>query len=92
MKLTRNAGELVLEASVYRLVFLTDRPFVNLETPQGERVAELFIFSSVHPLNGRDDTYATGEWTVSETATITRAVPWPGPGSGSLLSMQRLAV
>lgn len=67
MKLTRNASELLLEAMAYRLVFLTDRPFVNLETAQGERIAELFIFSSVHPLDGRDDTYSTGEWVITET-------------------------
>ncbi len=70
MEFTRNAGEIVLEADAYRLIFLTERPFVNLETPQGERIAELFVFSSVHPLNGRDDTYATGDWIVSKAVDI----------------------
>ena len=66
MELTRKSGEIVLKADAYQLVFLTEHPFVNLENPQGERIAELFVFSSVHPLDGRDDTYSTGEWLVSE--------------------------
>jgi len=67
VELNRNSDGWVLEARAYRLVFLTERPFVNLETPAGEPIAELFVFSSVHPLNGRDDTYAGGEWMAAET-------------------------
>ena len=69
MELTRKPHEWVLEASTYRLVFLTERPFVYLDTPQGERVAELFVFSSVHPIDGRDDTHTKGEWTAAESSS-----------------------
>jgi hypothetical protein len=66
LRLTKADGEWVLEASAYRLVFLTERPFVMLESAQGERLAELFVFSSIHPLDGRDDTFAIGEWAADE--------------------------
>lgn len=84
MELKRNSDEWVLQADTYRLVFLTERAFVNLETPAGERIAELFVFSSVHPLNGRDDTYAIGEWAAAEgpdmieVSTGAQSTAWRG--------------
>lgn len=68
MKLSRTESELVVQADRYRLVFQTKRPFVDLETPGGDqRIAELFAFSSVHPMYGRDDTYEIGAWQADET-------------------------
>lgn len=46
----------------YRLSFPEDRPFVYLETNKGTRIAELFMLSSVHTLQGRDDTVRVGIW------------------------------
>lgn len=63
---TEHSG-LVLSAESYRLVFRADKPFVILETAAGETLAELFVFSSVHAMKGRDETYRTGEWSVLET-------------------------
>jgi hypothetical protein len=37
------------------LVFPPDLPFVYVEAPRGERMAELFIPSSIHPLNRKKD-------------------------------------
>lgn len=55
-----------LRADAYTLVFPSDRPFVFVDLPGGERVLELFVFSSIHPMNGRDETYQSGEWSASE--------------------------
>lgn len=64
-------------ADTYRLSFAADRPYVIVDTARGERVAELFVLSSVHPLNGRDDTLGIGEWEVDphpeETSFTLRA-------------------
>ncbi len=68
MELQRKQGELILQADRYRLVFPADRPFVYLESGRGERICELFVFSSVHPIHGRDETYETEAWTSAETA------------------------
>lgn len=54
------------EAENYHLIFPDDRPFVVLETPSGERLAELFTYSSLHPINGRDDTIQSGQWTQTQ--------------------------
>jgi hypothetical protein len=59
-------GERVLRAERYTHVFPTNRPFVYVEAAGGDRLAELFVFSGVHPMNGRDETYETGEWNISE--------------------------
>jgi hypothetical protein len=39
---------------------------VLLDSPSGDRLAELFVPSSVHSLEGRDDTVRFGEWEVEE--------------------------
>lgn len=68
MELTQAEHGLLFQADRYTLVFPNDRPFVFLDTPQGERLAELFVFSSIHPMSGRDETHAIGEWTNAQTA------------------------
>ncbi len=67
VKLSNRDGARVLRAGRYTLVFHGDRPFVDLETPHGERLAELFNFPGVHPLNGRDAAYDPGDWIVQES-------------------------
>lgn len=65
-----------LFAENYSLIFPIDRPFVFLETPQGERIAELFIPSSVHSQAGQDDTTWIGAWEITETADeVTFSLP-----------------
>jgi hypothetical protein len=82
MEIFRENAGFTLRSERYSLVFLKDRPFVYLNSPTEQRIAELFIFSSVHPLNGRDDTYQTGEWTVHETPShvdvscVVRSTAW----------------
>src|SRR5690606_5347802 len=66
LQLHRQDGVIALQADAYRLVFHANRPFVDLHAGE-QRIAELFPFSAVHPLNGRDDTYQIGEWTVDES-------------------------
>lgn len=66
MRLTTDDGLLKLSTRAYTLTFAPDRPFVYLDDPAGHRLAELFPLSSVHPLNGRDDTVRIGTWEVSE--------------------------
>lgn len=67
MNISRVSGLLKLQTKQYRLTFHEQRPFVDVEKADGERLLELFVFSSVHPLQGRDDTYKTSEWAVHET-------------------------
>ena len=58
-------------SEAYRLTLLDDRPFVRVESAQGDRLAELFILSSVHSLQGRDDTIKIGNWEVDEQPGVT---------------------
>lgn len=67
MNISRDGDLLTLQAATYRLTFHKQRPFVDVATGDGQRVLELFAFASVHPLQGRDDTYETREWVVTET-------------------------
>lgn len=64
MKLINEAEQLELHADRYRLIFAQDKPFVHLEDENGNRLAELFVLSSIHPLEGRDDTTKQGDWKV----------------------------
>jgi hypothetical protein len=50
----------------YALQFAGDRPYVYLDDSQGDRIATLFVLSSIHPIDGRDETLSTGEWTVEQ--------------------------
>lgn len=58
-------------AKTYRLTFLEDRPFVRVESGQGEWLADLFVLSSIHSLHGRDDTTRIGEWEIDEQKEVT---------------------
>jgi hypothetical protein len=61
-------------SETYSLTFLEDRPFVHLHSPQGDLLAQLFIPSSVHSLQGRDDTTRLGNWEVDEQQGVTTFV------------------
>ncbi len=67
MLIMRKKGLLKLQATAYSLAFAKDRPFVYLADAEGTELAELFVLSSVHPLNGRDDTTAIGTWQIVES-------------------------
>ena len=58
LRISLQKGTFKVFANTYNLIFPTDRPFVYLETPKGERLAELFVLSSVHNHSGYDDTLA----------------------------------
>jgi hypothetical protein len=58
-------------SDTYCLAFLEDRPFVRVESAQGEGLVELFVLSSVHSLHGRDDTTRIGDWEVDEQPGVT---------------------
>ncbi|HJQ13409.1 MAG TPA: hypothetical protein VJ830_01575 [Anaerolineales bacterium] len=58
-------------SETYRLTLLEDRPFVRVESAQGDLLAELFLLSSVHSLQGRDDTTEIGAWRVDEQPDVT---------------------
>jgi hypothetical protein len=66
MDLTRQSGALQLAADSYALQFAADRPFVYLCDSAGNRLAELFVPSSVHAEHARDDTVSLGEWQAAE--------------------------
>jgi hypothetical protein len=82
MLLTVEKGVLKVSADTYSLAFAPDRPFVYLYGSSGVRLAELFIFSGVHPLHGRDDVTGTLSWDgslpVRETLVrlTNKHVPW----------------
>ena len=61
-------------SETYCLTFLEDRPFVTLDSPRGERLAELFIPSSIHSLQGRDDTTRIGKWEMAQQPGVTTFV------------------
>jgi hypothetical protein len=52
----------------YTLACAPDRPYVYLETPSGERMAELFVPGSVHRSDGQDDTTRLAPWRRYEEA------------------------
>ena len=54
------------KAETYCLSFVEDRPFVYVHSPRGDRLAELFVLSSIHSLHGRDDTTRIGKWEIEE--------------------------
>ncbi len=66
MQVTIQNGTPAVSAENYHLIVLGDRPFVYVMGKNGEPLATLFVLSSVHPLNGRDDTTAMSNWHVSE--------------------------
>jgi hypothetical protein len=58
-------------SETYRLTFLDDRPFVRVESAQGEGLVDLFVLSSIHALHGRDDTTGISEWEIDEDPDVT---------------------
>lgn len=68
MQTTFNQGSFAISTERYRLAFPAERPYVLLQDANGQPVAELFSFSSVHTLEGRDDTVQAGAWQIEEEA------------------------
>jgi hypothetical protein len=66
-QLSQDKGVLKLVADSYRLTFAVDRPYVYVDDAQGARLVDLFVLSSIHPLQGRDDTCGIGSWEVEES-------------------------
>lgn len=66
----RNAEGLRFSADQYSLTFAEDRPFVYLDDERGDRLAELFVLSSVHSTAGRDDTTGIGSWQIEDERTF----------------------
>lgn len=64
LRLTNHSAALQVRAAHYILTWCTDRPYVYLDDASGTRLAELFVFSGVHAVHGRDDTTAAGPWEV----------------------------
>lgn len=64
-------GVVTASGDTYTLTFPQDRPFVYVDGRNGERLMELFVLSSVHPIDGRDDTVSTGQWEIEETPAAT---------------------
>ncbi len=63
---TSEEEDFKLFAETYQLVFATDRPYVKLLDAQGNQIADLFVLSSIHPWNGRDDTVQVKQWSVEK--------------------------
>jgi hypothetical protein len=59
-------GTLKVFGSSYILSLPSDRPFVYIDSPFGERILELFLYSSVHALHDRDDSPERSSWVVDE--------------------------
>jgi hypothetical protein len=53
---------LTFDTDAYRLIFPDDRPFIYVNTPEGERLVELFALSAVNATHGCDDTLRIGAW------------------------------
>jgi hypothetical protein len=66
MLLVIEKGMIKISANSYSLVFTPGKPYINLLGPDGSPLAELFIFSSVHSYQGRDDTLGHGDWEIQE--------------------------
>lgn len=62
-------GIISIHTLFYSLTLATDRPYVYLKDHEGKTLAELFVYSSVHPMHARDDTTAISAWTIQETLT-----------------------
>jgi hypothetical protein len=69
MNLSNENGSLKLTAARYNLVFLNDKPYVIVLDGSGDKLAEIFVLSSIHSLEGRDDTTWVGTWEVDETTS-----------------------
>jgi hypothetical protein len=67
MLLTHENGCLKVFAETYTLEFAKDRPFVKVFNPDGSRVMDLFVLSSVHTAAQRDDTTSIQAWSPAES-------------------------
>lgn len=56
-----------VETRCYQFEMLADRPAAKVCDPSGQLLAELFLLSSVHTLQGRDVTSCVSEWKAEET-------------------------
>lgn len=54
------------EMGAYSVEMLEDRPAVKVLLPDGHLLAELFLLSSAHTLNGRDVSAAVPQWQVEQ--------------------------
>jgi hypothetical protein len=66
IQLSRENNILKVSGQTYALTCAPDRPYIYFDDANGNRLADLFVMSSVHPLNGRDDTVRTGTWQAEE--------------------------
>jgi hypothetical protein len=62
VQLIQEGGSYTLTAQSYKLSSATDRPYLYLDDSEGNRLADLFVMSSVNPAHGRDDTVRIGKW------------------------------
>jgi hypothetical protein len=67
----QDGQDLRFSADSYTLTFPSDRPFVYLADQAGQRLADLFVLSSVHTLGGLDDSVAMEAWQVDTSAAET---------------------
>lgn len=58
-------------SETYSLRFLADRSFVNVDSSAGDRLAEVFVLSSIHTLQGRNDTSRIGQWEFDKLPGLT---------------------
>ena len=63
------SAPLQYQGHAYALTCASDRPYIYLDTPEGERLLELFIPSSVHTLQGLDDTTGITPWQVEQNGS-----------------------
>ena len=66
MLLAHEDSVLKVYADTYSLEFAKDRPYVYFFDHEGHKLAELFVLSSIHPLDNRDETTWTETWQVEE--------------------------
>ncbi len=71
MSLTQLSGMPAIMKKNYSLLLPEDRPFALLRDPRGNRLADLFIPSSIHTLEGLDDTVALHPWQIEEQSDMT---------------------
>ena len=67
LRIAQENGITTIQTHRYSLALPDDRPFAFLKDGQGKQIAELFVYSSVHPLHARDDSAAMGSWEIRDT-------------------------
>ncbi|MBI5671439.1 MAG: hypothetical protein HZC41_25895 [Chloroflexi bacterium] len=66
MQLSQENRSYTLTTRLYTLTCATDRPYMYLDDADGNRLADLFVMSSVNPAHGRDDTVRNSSWQAEE--------------------------